>query len=636
MTKWWNDSQLTVMPAGGSNLSVASTIYVLLTSGIATKRIVTADKVGIVTLPGIKSQAINTTDFIYESNGYNFLWIEGEFEQDNIAGGNAIKVDNSKYMRIHNSHIIDVGTRGLNFFTVHYSKFTQLLFTNSSRPDNQTFLCNTCDYNLIEDAESNRSGQWSFTFQNSDHNFFNRIRSFDTQYSAIRLSSSSNNEIYDLVAVGGDFFGLYYSGTSTFNYAHKIRAHKMGQLIGIENSSTDNIFEDIIGFSNSVGLVFNSGNHRNVVKNFLVANTNSDGLRVSSSDNTYINGLIVYGNDKGVDISGGDRNTFLNVTTAANQWYGYEIKSTAEDTTIVNSIMANNNNVGLWNGSSPGTSLQGLFLTGNNSNPCNSDGSATSITDTTCTTDGLDGSQNWINAESTATNVKNIDLSTAFIAQITTDDSVNTHDTNGVLVHSGDNSINFWAEFETPYRGIGAEAVSGFIDFSENGRCSSGNCQIYDYAFSNITSHPMFNKTADGVNNNTPFVKGLVCPPQLDGDLVATDKQERPHTSNISGLEVIGDSNGNDDGICEPGEFCYNRFLINASEIMRDNIGDDDGLCESNESCIYSPNFGFYQGTGDYSVNECLFQNGGASGVTNIRMYAYPTNDQNFGLPPNF
>jgi hypothetical protein len=57
---------------------------------------------------------------------------------------------------------------------------------------------------------------------------------------------------------------------------------------------------------------------------------------------------------------------------------------------------------------------------------------------------------------------------------------------------------------------------------------------------------------------------------------------------------------------------------------MQDEIGDDDGLCESNEACIYSPNFGVYQGHGDYLVGgTCTFQNGT---VTGVQMYAYPNN----------
>ena len=64
-------------------------------------------------------------------------------------------------------------------------------------------------------------------------------------------------------------------------------------------------------------------------------------------------------------------------------------------------------------------------------------------------------------------------------------------------------------------------------------------------------------------------------------------------------------------------------FLANAMEIMGDGIGNDNGLCETGESCIYTPNFGAYQGEGDYMAQgTCSFQNGT---VSNVKMYAYPT-----------
>ena len=65
-----------------------------------------------------------------------------------------------------------------------------------------------------------------------------------------------------------------------------------------------------------------------------------------------------------------------------------------------------------------------------------------------------------------------------------------------------------------------------------------------------------------------------------------------------------------------------NTFLTNAHEILDDGLGDDDTLCESNESCIYNPNFGSYQGEGDYYSNgTCMFSDGTVSGV---KMYSYP------------
>ena len=103
------------------------------------------------------------------------------------------------------------------------------------------------------------------------------------------------------------------------------------------------------------------------------------------------------------------------------------------------------------------------------------------------------------------------------------------------------------------------------------------------------------NKSGDGLTANEAFIANSTCPSAVNGNYSLTDLATPPHT-----------------------------FLVNAVEIMGDEIGNENGLCESNESCIYSPNFGVYQGEGDYLSNgTCLFVDGTVSGVT---MYAYPTN----------
>lgn len=108
-----------------------------------------------------------------------------------------------------------------------------------------------------------------------------------------------------------------------------------------------------------------------------------------------------------------------------------------------------------------------------------------------------------------------------------------------------------------------------------------------------VDSSQLNNKTGDGIFANEPFVPGAACPSAVHGNKVATNRETTAVT-----------------------------YLVNAYEILDDEIGNDDGLCESSEDCIYTPNFGAYQGTGDYYSNGvCTFTNGT---VTNVRMYAYP------------
>ena len=102
------------------------------------------------------------------------------------------------------------------------------------------------------------------------------------------------------------------------------------------------------------------------------------------------------------------------------------------------------------------------------------------------------------------------------------------------------------------------------------------------------------NRVVSGTTDNAPFQNGAACPSQIHGNVTLTDKKTTPNT-----------------------------YLKHALEVPLDGIGDDDGLCESSETCIYSPNFGAYQGEGDYTTLTCVFQDGTIVGV---KMHAYPLN----------
>ncbi|MCB0342882.1 MAG: hypothetical protein KDD59_11610 [Bdellovibrionales bacterium] len=151
-------------------------------------------------------------------------------------------------------------------------------------------------------------------------------------------------------------------------------------------------------------------------------------------------------------------------------------------------------------------------------------------------------------------------------------------------------SITDFTEFGSEFIGWGRNAVS---PIAELGDCATGEtCQAWDWRLKS-TDTILRNTRGDGSSQSPNFVPGATCPAPVHGNLVETN-------------------------------FYAELYLINATEIIDDDVGDDDGLCESNESCVYSPNFGAYQGHGDYlSQGTCLFQNGT---VTGVNMYAYPQN----------
>lgn len=49
--------------------------------------------------------------------------------------------------------------------------------------------------------------------------------------------------------------------------------------------------------------------------------------------------------------------------------------------------------------------------------------------------------------------------------------------------------------------------------------------------------------------------------------------------------------------------------------------GNNNGLCESNETCLYTPNFGAYQGEGDYTKKWCNIDGSGI--IKNVKLFSY-------------
>ena len=63
-------------------------------------------------------------------------------------------------------------------------------------------------------------------------------------------------------------------------------------------------------------------------------------------------------------------------------------------------------------------------------------------------------------------------------------------------------------------------------------------------------------------------------------------------------------------------------MLRNAVEVIDDSNGNNNMICESNETCLYTPNIAAYQGHGDL-VSAGTFSDGAIAGVTLLK---YETN----------
>lgn len=222
-------------------------------------------------------------------------------------------------------------------------------------------------------------------------------------------------------------------------------------------------------------------------------------------------------------------------------------------------------------------------------------GAACLITDDTAFDPGLINGTCENSGTSDALLTTTLDISKVIVGKIFTDDTSNTSDSLGSAPFL--NLTDFF-KFDNWFRSWGPEG-STFPNADNKGPCASGSCRIWDYRLKADTLNLAYNRTRSAGEANQPFVPGSTCPNAVNGN------ETTSHTL--------------------PSYSITKTFLTNAHEIIDDGLGDDDSLCESNEACIYNPNFGAYQGEGDYlAQGTCQFQDGTA--ITGVKMYAYPTN----------
>ncbi len=189
-------------------------------------------------------------------------------------------------------------------------------------------------------------------------------------------------------------------------------------------------------------------------------------------------------------------------------------------------------------------------------------------------------------------------------------DSINSEVQPGGTPFGG---ITEWISFENFFRAWG---------FNSPGICSGVSlCTTYDLSL--LTSSDITNRSGDGINlNHSDDGSGNYLFPNTDGGCPSEVKG----TTKLRTTAACSDGVSITQGACTGGGgtwFTSIEHLANAIEVMGDSIGNDNGLCESNEDCLYTPNFGTYQGHG--TLTTCAYNDGGGS-VTGVTMYGYPSN----------
>lgn len=449
----------------------------------------------------------------------------------------------------------------------------------------------------------------SVYFESIKYSRFNKIKSTKSFYNAILLRNSNYNLMTDIKAFDHPNDEAFIKlGFSDYNRLINIKVAQStlaapgqgGHGIYIQESSNNIVFDvqvsQLVG-SNSSGVFF--GFYDNIVPNIdtrlskvLVTGAQYAGIYVHSfggiaPDQRHTLSHITIGNVKSygfITQTNAGGHLTINQLVVANAG-GDSIRLNGDSQKVSQSVFASSagpSSYGIVLQAADNSMFTNNMIVGNLATLCEDGGSVNAGLDDSCNNQGTSNAT-WRTGASYS-------LASSFVGKVTSDDVTNTSDTNGTATYA---SISDWLNFDYLFRAWGLDG-GVFPSTNNSGPCVSGTCRIWDWALK-AADTIIRNTSNDGSAQNSAFVAGATCPAAVNGNKTLTDQMT-----------------------------VTNTYLFNATEIVTDEIGDEDGLCESNEACIYSPNFGYYQGEGNYlTAGSCTFQDGTVSGVT---MYAYPIN----------
>ncbi len=425
---------------------------------------------------------------------------------------------------------------------------------------------------------------------------FHHLRIANTGYNGIYLFNASNNNFFNYVVSVNNFYNGIILAGSIYNLFQNIlvsnnmtQGRTDGHGIRLINASNNNTFINTTASNNHVGVTLNSissgsseQTNNNVFLNTTASNSAARGISLGYHNevfnNTFLNATSV-NNNLGVFIYKTSYNTFANLVSA--------------DTFALDGIM--------FHSSSSNNYFTGLLKVGNNDDKDCDTGSAV--------LPGLDDSTCASNGSSDAQLTQGITLANSFGGKVTSDDSMNSNDTDGFAEY---NNISDWLTFENDFRNWGKDGSQFFPSNSNSGDCSSDDshneCRIWDWR----------------IPSSDNIIRDVLNVPDGDDTLKHIwDASDENTCNKIPGAtwESACTAPGYSDeascpiGLWAPG--CSSTFLRNAVEILGDGMGNNNGLCESNETCLYTPNIGSYQGDGAFTTQ--VFTDGALTGITLIQ-----------------
>jgi len=567
---WWSNP--VVSNTTGGSLGVEGTVYVLPDSVDAVAYELIANCVSLVAAPGIIINGPGAVSNVISATDIDFIWLEGM--AINATGDNV----------------------GVFWDAVNFSRMQSL----------------SADYAVTGTVKA------GISLRSSSNNTLSGVSTRHNSYGSILDSSSGN--VLSNISVSNNNYGLVLFLYSSGNTLTHVKAHNNVQ-IGIQlYGSSLNTLSGVSASNNGLGVHLQLSSD-NILSDITVSSSIMEGMFLfSSTGNTLSRVTATNSYPHGIALFTSDGNTFLDMASINNENGVYIFSS---DNNVFWNLVASDNDKGIWLQSSSYNSFFGQLKVGSNwsTNCLVSEGSNPGLVNGTCTEMGITGSDMYgIGNASNAILTNSISIVTSFVANISSDDSINTRDTNGIALYD---NITEWVNFENLYRSWGNWNSASFPASLHRGTCDTGHlCQIWDWSLYasdtvlvNSLTYPGTGDTADTLAHSwyAAAIQQSICDTLMPGSTFEVDHCKPAQQSHCDAFMP---------GSIFVIDHCETDFLHNAVEIQGDGIGNDDTLCESDETCLYTPNMGSYQGHGNL-ISAGSFVDGA---ISNVTLMKYETN----------
>jgi hypothetical protein len=422
----------------------------------------------------------------------------------------------------------------------------------------------------------------------------------------ISVNSNSKFLVFrNLFLRGNTSFTVGIAMNSSSNQAILLHTLRIAQVENCANLNSNGVMIRYMNASYCNSVQFNQSDF--ITHGIVISGTATLGFNFTMSpyfSSLFMNSTSTNTGSHNISLDGRTNMTFMN-TLAANTGtgtiYGINIGGTVVSPKFINTAMAHQGSLNSYAeniSSSTNSKFNGILKIGS---LCSINGTNSGLNNSCVRQNG---------SETTPATVTGISLANSFVGKVTTDDTSNPIDTNGLTSTIPVPNV---FDFQNQFRSWGI-ATGTFPNPTHAGLCNA-TCSIWDWSL----------KSSDNVVRNVN-----ACP---SGTIVDT------HTwSGSAANQTYCDNNYL--GSKLSGSTCVTTFLRNAVEIFADGVGNDNGICESNEDCMYTPNIGAYQGHSNdatslfklipasqssSTTNVC--QDIGTGGtIQNVKLYKFETN----------